>query len=230
MNKRETIFTVLLLGLISVCIYGLQILLFHDLRNTEFYILQDLAFIPISIAITTVVVGNIMDSRSKKEAAEKAGMLRSVFFSDIGRTLIAKLNSISESSIVTCLEEDATIQEKQDRIRSCSVKVDADGKTYEYIRSFLNDKKHDLITLSGNNDLMDQDDFTQMLGGIFHLLDEFELRGSFDELNTEDISHMNDDFAKVLVLLAVNSAANAEFQQKNFPDFYRKARGRIKSK
>ncbi len=32
-------------------------LIFKDMRNTEFYIFQDMAFIPMGIAITTVVVG-----------------------------------------------------------------------------------------------------------------------------------------------------------------------------
>ena len=91
------------------------------------------------------------------------------------------------------------------------------------------EKKQDLITLSGNNNLMDQDDFTQLLGGLFHLLDEFSLRGSFEELSESDISHMNDDFARVLILLGTNLAASAEFQRKHFPDFYQKAIGRVKS-
>lgn len=45
----------------------------------------------------------------------------------------------------------------------------------------------------------------------------------------EDISHMNDDFARVLILLGTNLAASAEFQRKHFPDFYQKAIGRVKS-
>lgn len=215
MTKKETIRTVLLLGILSACIYGLQIILFHDLRNTEFYILQDLAFIPISIAITTVVVGNIMDNRSKKEAAEKASMLRSVFFTDIGNTLMKRLYDVSDTGMLKCIDEDKNCTD--------TIHVHTDKDTYEFIRQFLKEKQQDLMTLSGNNDLMDQDDFTQLLGGLFHLLDEFALRGSYDQLKEEDIHHMNDDFSKVLALLRVNMATNAEFQQKHFPNFYQKA-------
>ena len=229
MTKRETISTVLILSIISGCIYGLQVLLFHDLRNTEFYILQDLAFIPISIAITTVVVGNIVARRSREEAAEKAGMLRTMFFSDIGRVLMKKIDAISEPSIPACFGNGMSVQKQQEIIRSTVVTVHTDRDTYEFIRTFLNEKKQDLITLSGNNNLMDQDDFTQLLGGLFQLLDEFSLRGSYEELGESDISHMNDDFARVLILLGTNLAASAEFQQKHFPDFYQKAIRKEKS-
>lgn len=230
MTRKETIFTVLVLSMISGCIYGLQVLLFHDLRNTEFYIMQDLAFIPISIAITTVVVGNIVARRSREEAAEKAGMLRTMFFSDIGRILMKKINAISEPSIPVYSGKGMSVQKQQEIIRSTAVTVHTDRDTYEFIRAFLNEKKQDLITLSGNNNLMDQDDFTQLLGGLFHLLDEFSLRGSYEELSESDISHMNDDFARVLILLGTNLAASAEFQKKHFPDFYQKAIGRVKSR
>lgn len=228
MTKKETIRTILLLGFISACIYGLQIVLFHDVRNTEFYILQDLAFIPVSIAITTIVVGNIMDSRARKEASEKAAMLRAVFFTDIGRTLMMCLYKVTDSNILSFLDEDISVSEKQKRIHSCNIQVHTDKDTYEFIRTFLQSKQQDLMTLSGNNDLMDQDDFTQLLGGLFHLLDEFSLRGSYDQLNESDIMHMDDDFSKVLILLCVNMAANADFQQKHFPDFYQKAFDKVK--
>lgn len=223
MTKKETIRTVLLLCLISTCIYGLQIILFHDVRNTEFYILQDLAFIPISIAITTIVVGNIIDNRAKKEAYEKAAMLRAVFFTDIGRTLMKRLYDVSDAKTLSYLNEAISVKEKQEKIRTCNIHVHTDKDTYEFIRTFLTEKQQDLMTLSGNNDLMDQDDFTQLLGGLFHLLDEFSLRGSYDQLKEDDISHMNEDFTKVLILLGVNMAANMDFQQKHFPNFYQKA-------
>lgn len=220
MTKKETIHTILLLSLVSMCIYGLQIIIFHDLRNTEFYILQDLAFIPISIAITTIVVGNIIDNRSKKEAAEKAGMLRAAFFTDIGRVLLRKIYSVADDDYLACLNENLTAQEKRARLKEASVTVHLNKDTYEFTRTFLQEKQRDLMILTGNNDLMDQDDFTQMLGGLFHLLDEFRLRGTYDDLSEQDLTHMNEDFAKVFVLLGINSAANAEFQQMNFPDFY----------
>ena len=231
MTRKETIFTVLVLSMISGCIYGLQVLLFHDLRNRELYIMQDLAFIRISIAITTVVVGNIVARRSREIMLHYTQELnvRTMFFSDIGRILMKKINAISEPSIPVYSGKGMSVQKQQEIIRSTAAAVHTDRDTYEFIRAFLNEKKQDLITLSGNNNLMDQDDFTQLLGGLFHLLDEFSLRGSFEELSESDISHMNDDFARVLILLGTNLAASAEFQRKHFPDFYQKAIGRVKS-
>lgn len=48
-----------------------------DKRTTAFYIFQDLAFMPITIA--TLVVGDLMNRRQQKEQQEKARMLTSSF-------------------------------------------------------------------------------------------------------------------------------------------------------
>ena len=45
------------LGIISVIIYALQLIIFRDPKNTFFYIFQDFAFMPISIAIATFLIG-----------------------------------------------------------------------------------------------------------------------------------------------------------------------------
>lgn len=209
MTKKETIRTILILSLISACIYGLQILIFHDLRDTEFYILQDLAFIPISVAITTVVVGNIISDRDQKEAREKAGMLRAAFFTIAGSQLMQLLTRCSNISDDTCMHD------------TSDVMVQADQNTCESIQKLLEEKQQALIAMTGNSSLMEQEDFTQLLGGIFHLLDEFHLRGSWSQMSDQDHSHMNEDFAKVLILLETNRMENAHFQQKYFPDFYK---------
>lgn len=70
---------VLLLIAVSALIYGLQILIFHDVRNTAFYILQDFAFMPVTIAIATLVVGELIAAQEKKERQEKTCMLTSTF-------------------------------------------------------------------------------------------------------------------------------------------------------
>ena len=93
-NKKNIIIISVLLA-ISACIYGMQILIFKDVRNTEFYIFQDMAFIPISIAITTVVVGELLDINNKRDSRQKTRMLTSTFFSDIGFELMSMLALVS---------------------------------------------------------------------------------------------------------------------------------------
>ena len=97
MKKDRTWLLVAALIALSASIYGLQIRLFHDVRTTEFYILQDLAFVPLSFAVTTVVVGEIMDAHEKRDSIRKTRMLTSSFFTAIGAGLLSDMMEISET-------------------------------------------------------------------------------------------------------------------------------------
>ena len=65
MDRKTTRRVVLALIVLSAAIYLLQVLIFHDERTTVFYLLQDLAFMPVTIAIATLVVGELVDEREK---------------------------------------------------------------------------------------------------------------------------------------------------------------------
>ncbi len=64
---NSSFFIVLLLVLFSVLIYAIQLIVFESPRDTGFYILQDFAFLPLQIAIVTVVLGRYLKSREKTE-------------------------------------------------------------------------------------------------------------------------------------------------------------------
>ena len=59
MLTRKMRIIVAVLIAISALIYTLQILIFHDSQTTAFYIMQDLAFMPVSIAFTTIMLGEV---------------------------------------------------------------------------------------------------------------------------------------------------------------------------
>ena len=66
-----------------------------------------------------------------------------------------------------------------------------------------------------------------MLWGVFHLMDEFRLRGSWDDLSEQDIGHFNQDFEKVLRLLLMNWAGNVRYLKETYPAFYAAASTKI---
>lgn len=71
-----------------------QIFKFQDLRNTAFYFLQDVAFLPVQIAIVTVVIGKILNQREKRERLKKTNMMLSTFFSEVGNDLLEQLHAL----------------------------------------------------------------------------------------------------------------------------------------
>ena len=159
LNKKNIIIISVLLA-ISACIYGMQILIFKDVRNTEFYIFQDMAFIPISIAITTVVVGELLDINNKRDSRQKTRMLTSTFFSDIGfelMSMLALISNIDEELLYTINAPELPESDKITAIKSSGLTVNANMGMYTIISDIIIASKTDILILSSNPMLYDHE-------------------------------------------------------------------------
>lgn len=224
-NNRKSRTRWLIVGLValSALIYGIQIVVFRDLRTTEFYILQDLAFVPISFAITSVVVGVIMDEHEKRDAQRKTRMLTSAFFTGLGAGLTSALLAVSDSQIdpkELILQSEKELPAMQKKVMEADICVHIDEESYTKIREMILGWQSELITLASNPMLLDQECFAQLLWGVMHLTDEFRLRGEWGDLSQGDIDHFNEDFERVLRLLLANGMSNGLFLKTAFPAFW----------
>ncbi len=226
--------TILLLVLASAVIYILQILIFKDPSTTAFYIFQDMAFIPISVALTTVILGTYIDERDKKERAENTRMLTSTFFTQVGAKLMNELIGITDNREelkqihMNSRNGSSDTAAMMQHVKQMDPKVSVDAVSYAKIVQMVHECQPVLLILSSNPMILEQKDFTNMLWGIFHLEDEFQLRGSYEELSEEDIEHINEDLSRVLVLLFTNSIPNGQYLRETYPNFYRAARSKVK--
>ena len=223
LNKKNIVIISVLLA-ISAWIYGMQILIFKDVRNTEFYIFQDMAFIPISIAITTVVVGELLDINNKRDSRQKTRMLTSTFFSDIGfelMSMLALVSNIDEALLQTINDSDLSEQDKISAIKNSGFTVNADIGIYTIISDVIIASKTDILILSSNPMLYDHEYFSDLLWELLHLMDEFRLRGDYVKLKPSDLTELNSDFAQVLELLLINWVVNAKYLKETYPNYYR---------
>lgn len=222
-NKKNAIIISVLLA-ISACIYALQILIFKDIRNTEFYIFQDMAFIPISIAITTIVVGELLDINNKRDSRLKTRMLTSTFFSDIGfelMSMLALVSNIDEDVLHKINDDNLSENEKINAIKNNKFTINADMGIYNIISDVIISSKTDILILSSNPMLYDHECFSDLLWELLHLMDEFRLRGDYVKLTEDDLAELNVDFAQVLELLLINWVINAKYLKETYPNFYK---------
>lgn len=226
MEKKRMYVTVGILIGISVIIYALQIIIFDDRRTTAFYIFQDLAFMPITIAIATLVVGDLVNRREQKEQQEKTRMLTSSFFTQMGADLLdIMMRGSSRADDLTHLmqaptKDDKDVQRVQSQLQSADLGFTLSADIYDESMDIILKSRQALLTLSSNPLLLEHECFTEMLWGIFHLSDEFRLRGNYKELDEDGREHMEDDFEKVFRLLLVNRVANLQYLQKTYPNYY----------
>ena len=231
-KNRMLLLVCLALVAVSVTLYLLQVLIFRDPRTTEFYIFQDFAFLPISIAVATLAVNALMADREKRDKIAHTSMLRSQFFTGVGVPMLRVLSDCCkfEGGLPVLSEKDASPKARalaKDKIEALSLSVHLDKTAYDRVRSLLEQSRTELLILGSNPDLMEAECFTQLLWGIFHLLDEYRLRGSWENLEAEDISHLEEDFARVLRLILINNIDNAAYLRTHFPNFYGTARARL---
>lgn len=238
MNNRKTMRRIMIaLCVLSALIYILQIVIFKDPKTTFFYLFQDLAFLPVSIAIATVAVGAVLDEREKNERIAATRMLRSSFFTSIGAVMIRQMmEGVAEKEKVKevhpllqglgAQSSMKQIQQRQQQILSADIRITLNQKIYDGVNQMIVDEHTDLLVLSSNSSLLEAECFTKMLWGIFHLYDEYRLRGSYEKLSRSDIEHLESDFSDVFRLLLANSVENTCWLAKTYPNFY----GTVKEK
>lgn len=87
----------ILLLIASFLFYIFAYFTFHDLEHILFYIVIDLAFIPIDILIVALVIENIISKKEKEVILEKLDMILGVFFSEIGTKFLAKFSLLHQN-------------------------------------------------------------------------------------------------------------------------------------
>lgn len=227
--------TVIALCCLSAFIYLLQIVIFRDPSTTFFYIFQDLAFLPFSIASATLIVGAVLNEKEKNEKIASTRMLRSSFFTSAGAEMMSLMwkgtenldPGILKTEELTCAQTEQDIKRRQRDILAMHIPVHCTEEIYTGVKNILEEKRSDLLVLSSNSRLMEAECFTDMLWGCFHLLDEFKLRGEWKDLKEEDRAHMEEDFSRVFILLLANSLENTCYLRKTYPNFYGSARAKI---
>ncbi|HCP15830.1 MAG TPA: hypothetical protein DIT32_08805, partial [Peptococcaceae bacterium] len=88
---------------VSIGIYSLQLMIFNDGRNTLFYLLQDLAFVPINAVIVTLILNNFLNIREKRHSQKQINVTISAFFVEAGNDIIQELLEVTACREDLCM-------------------------------------------------------------------------------------------------------------------------------
>ncbi|MBI4949754.1 MAG: hypothetical protein HY955_06360 [Deltaproteobacteria bacterium] len=226
MKKHTTYMIALAVALtaLSAALYYLQINLFRTPRDTFFYLLQDLAFVPVQLLIVTVIIERILSVREKRAMMEKMNMAIGVFFSEIGTEL---LKSFAEHGALgdSHRKELSSVKDWNGadfkRAARSSAKADFSIERFETelegLKGFLHDKKDFLLTLLQNPNLMEHDSFTELLRSVFHVFDELEGRKSLTGLGEADLKHLEGDLKRAYGFLITEWVLYMKYLKKSYP-------------
>lgn len=193
------------LGLVvlSALLYLLHFVLFRDAHHIMIYLVGDIAFVPIEVLLVTLILHQLLTGREKMAMRSKLNMVIGVFFGDLGTELLHRLSAFDADGrdIARLADIDAKWDDKrfaelrrQFAARPCA--LDSRRGDLAELRGLLLAKRPGLMDLLRNGNLLEHQEFTDMLWAVFHLADELERRGSFADLPETDLDHLTGDLRR----------------------------------
>lgn len=226
MKKRHLTILSIFLLMISLILYISQVMIFRQPETTAFYIFQDLAFLPVTIAIATLVVGYLMEEHDRQERINRTRMLTSSFFTDVGNELLRILITQGHYEIPLLLLTDEcknkTEEELKHSIEKMNFQVSWTPETEREIQNLLDAQHDSMLIITSNPALLDHEIFTDMLWAIFHLKDEMKGRAS-ENISSADQKHLESDAKRVFDLLLLDWMNHLNYMKKEYPYYYDKS-------
>jgi hypothetical protein len=193
---------------IAAALYGLQIDLFHSRRDTFFYLLQDLAFIPIQVLLVTLVVDQFLRVRERAVLVKKMNMVIGAFFSEVGTTLLGSCRAFDRGSgelggkmAVGPAWTARQFAEAAEGLKAHKFDTACEAGDLAALQTFLVARRGFLLGLLENQNLLEHETFTELLWAVFHLMEELESRRDLGSLSRPDSDHLAGDIKRAYVLL-----------------------------
>jgi len=226
-KDRSSLIVVLLLTLLSAIIYTVQIIFFREPRDTTFYLLQDFAFLPLQIAIVTVVLGTYLKKREKAERLKKINVIINAFFSEAGTEILASLimfsrnrDDISPELDFQSGSKDIDFSRAVRYLEKADLQVTCKAETLESLKGRIISKRAFLIGIIENPNLLEHDTFTDMLLALCHVMEELMARQEFSDEHRADMAHISNDITRSMKALLIQWVEYMRHLQAEYPYLY----------
>jgi hypothetical protein len=205
--KWQTILGISLVAL-SVCIYFIQIEIFKNPKETFFLLFQDLAFVPISVLVVTLIIDQLLRIREKRALLKKMNMVIGAFFSEVGTTLLKSFanfdlhyDKIRRNLVITSDWSEQDFSNVSKQLREYDYEVYSKKGDLEDLKHFLMGKRDFLLGLLENPNLLEHESFTDVLWAVFHLTEELASRADVRGLPDTDYNHLSGDIKRAYISL-----------------------------
>jgi hypothetical protein len=221
--KWQIIFGISLIVL-SVCVYFVQIEIFRDPRETFFLLFQDLAFIPISVLMVTLIIDQLLRIKEKRAMLKKMNMVIGAFFSEVGTTLLKSFadfdlnfEKIRRNLVITSDWSEQDFSHVRKQLEEYDYDINSKKSDLENLKHFLVGKRDFLLGLLENPNLLEHESFTNLLWAVFHLTEELASRADVRGLRDTDHKHLSGDIKRAYVYLISEWVAYMKHLKADYP-------------
>ena len=211
----------------SVLLYLLHFVIFQDAHHIFIYMLGDFAFIPLEVFLVVIVLERILAYREKQALLDKMNMVIGAFYSEVGNRLLSELLDSFDDRQEMCRHLNisegwqlADFEQATSFAQSLELTPDYKKIDFPELKVFLMSKRNFMLTLLENPNLLEKDEFTDLLFATFHLTEELEARTDLSKLPREDLEHLSIDTRRMYSRLLIQWLVYAEHLKHKYPYLY----------
>jgi len=209
---------------VSTALFVVNYLIFRDERSIFFYLIFDIAYLPIEILVVAIIVERMLARHERRKILHKLNMVIGTFFSELGTRLLGELTpavdvgeDIRKKLSVNGKWTPKDYEGALAHLRKLDYKVRPERLDLPKLRQMLVAERGMLVMLLGNPNLLEHERFTDLLWAIFHLMEELEARPSLSGLPQTDLDHIAGDVQRVYARLTVEWLIYCRHLQKAYP-------------
>jgi hypothetical protein len=169
----------------------------------------------------------LMERRHEQARRERLNMLISLFFSEIGGRLLT-LIARADGNAGGCKSAFGIDQSwtpnhysaAHKSLKTLKFKTSHETIELQEMRTLLEEKGGLLISLFSNPNLLEHEEFTELLRSIFHLRDELMNRNTLTGLSRTDLEHLAGDAMRVYKPLTAQWLDHVRYLQRSYPYLY----------
>ncbi len=227
MRRSERLWLALVgtgLVLLSAILLSINFLIFRDVRNIFFYLVLDLAFLPLEVLVVGLIIERLISVREKQALAHKLNMVIGAFFSELGTPLLGELlpamcqaSEIKDRLHVRASWKKEDFSRATQYARALRCEVDLDRIDRDKLKAHLVEQRQFVLRLLENPNLMEHERFTDLLWAVLHVEEELEARKSLTDLSPADEAHLRLDVQRAYNALMAEWLLYVEHLKADYP-------------
>jgi len=209
---------------LSSLVYLIHYFIFRDAHHIFLYLVGDIAFVFFEVLLVTLVIHRLLHYREKKEMMNKLNMVIGAFYSEVGRELLEIFSNLDKNS--SEISKELTIKDDSfeknyveicKNIRKHKCELEINQQKLIDLRNFLKNKRHFLLNLLENPNLLEHESFTNLLWAVFHLTEEMIQRRNLENLPDSDYLHLEGDIRRAYHYIIMEWLNYTKHLKKDYP-------------
>ena len=226
-HHRATILLAFGMIIVSCFVFKFQLDTFHRQGDTFFYLVQDLAFLPLDVLFVTLILERVLSWRDKLDKKRIIHVVISAFYSEMGTQTIRKLAffqkdlpEIKQKILITPAWSLQNYDEVARDFKSDDFISESRSSDLQGLKDFMLKHKAYLLTVFQNNNLLEHATFTETLWSVYHLYEELISRPDLTNLPEADYLHLSVDISRCFKLILIEWVYYMKRLKKQYPYLY----------